>query len=150
MESRGTRDPRGNRPKSRTKYPRHMRIAVEPVLLACCAVEAATALSSPVQIEGVNWVLDASARDVTVVVLAGTITTLQRDAIASRIANAPEPRAVVAYGVCASTGGPYWDSDAVVPGWPQAHLVVPGCPPAPTAFWQSVVEAAKVVRNDPR
>ena len=122
-----------------------MRVAVDPVLLACCAVEVATALHAVPDAEGIVWVLDDAARDVTVVVLAGTITTANRDAVGARVAAAPEPRAVVAYGVCASSGGPYWDSGAVVGGWPVAQLFVPGCPPPPSVFWGSVARAAREV-----
>ena len=124
-----------------------MRVAVVPVLLACCAVEAATALHHPPAVDGITWVLDDGARDVTVVVLAGTITLAQRPHIESMIADIPTPRAVVAFGVCAASGGPYWDSDVVVPGWAQADRLLPGCPPPAEMLWQSVMDAALAVTH---
>lgn len=47
---------------------------------------------------------------------------------------------VVAYGVCTITGGPYWDSYAVVRGI-EADVVVPGCPPRPEALRDAVLAA---------
>ena len=118
-----------------------MRVAVRPVFLACCAVEVATALTDPPTVEGLQWVEESP--DVTVVVIAGTITDGNRDLVERAVFEAANPRAVVAYGVCASSGGPYWDS--VVQGWPSADLFVPGCPPPPPVMWAAVAQAAKQV-----
>lgn len=120
-----------------------MRVGVKPVLLACCAVEAATAVHRPVERDDMTWILDDGDRDVTVVVIAGTITHANRDVVHGAIDSTPDPKAVVAYGVCASSGGPYWDSPSVVQGWPTAHLFVPGCPPPPPVFWSAVAAAAQ-------
>lgn len=130
------------------RYPAVMRVAVQPMLLACCAMEAATALRCPPVVDGMEWVLDHGTRDVTVVVLAGTITEGKQQAVLALIDAAPHPRAVIAFGVCASSGGPYWDSYAVAPGWDSADLFVPGCPPPPQVFWTAVAEAAKAVVVD--
>lgn len=118
-----------------------MRVAVEPILLACCAVEVATALHEPQPCDGIEWV--ASAPDLTVIVIAGTITTATAPTIAARIEAIHGPQTVVAYGVCASTGGPYWDSHTVVQGWPQADLFVPGCPPPSRVLWNAIARAAR-------
>ena len=44
---------------------------------------------------------------------------------------------MVAYGVCACSGGPYWDSYAVTKGVDTlvpVDVYVPGCPPTPDAL----------------
>jgi NADH-quinone oxidoreductase subunit B len=75
-----------------------------------------------------------STIDANVLVIAGTVTEALSEVVRKAYANLPEPKKVIAFGVCAITGGPYWDSYAVVPG---AHnlipvdLNVPGCPPTP-------------------
>jgi len=76
-----------------------------------------------------------------VVVVSGTVTdrlapavAAIADACAARGAGAP---AVVSFGACASSGGPYWDSYAVTKGVDQLVAVdvfVPGCPPPPEAL----------------
>lgn len=120
-----------------------MRVAVEPILLACCAVEVASALHTPADIADIVWASHDEPRDVTVVVIAGTITTENKPVIEARIEATAGLRAVIAYGVCASSGGPYWDSATVVQGWTDADLFVPGCPPPDRVFWDAVAEAAR-------
>ena len=118
-----------------------MRVAIRPLLLACCAAEVATALAQPPALASVQWVEDEP--EVTVVVIAGTITLAHVPLVQATVDAVTGPRAVVAYGVCASSGGPYWDSDTVLQGWQAADLFVPGCPPPARVLWSSVVRAAE-------
>lgn len=104
--------------------------------LACCGVEVRDARRSAQSVGQVlpDDDLDFGAADLNVLVVAGTVTTALAPALARAYAALPEPRAVLAFGACAATGGPYWDSYSVLPG---AHEVVPvdawvpGCPPRP-------------------
>lgn len=120
-----------------------MRVAVEPILLACCAVEVATAMHAPEPVDGITWVAAQDAPDITVVLIAGTITHATAPLVADRVGAAVGRRAVVAYGVCASSGGPYWDSASVVQGWADADYFVPGCPPPASVLWAAVAAAAR-------
>ena len=109
--------------------------AVEVVhaALACCALEVDAAVAVGVLRAGADG--DPAPRQV-VLVVAGTVT----DAIAPAVVAARDQvgaGAVIAYGVCASTGGPYWDSPTVTKGIDQLLPVdhyVPGCPPSPQAL----------------
>ncbi len=106
--------------------------------LACCGVEVREARRIAETLGGATDPepeLEAADRDtLNVLVVAGTVTTALAPALAEAYAALPEPRAVLAFGACAATGGPYWDSYSVLPG---AHEVVPvdawvpGCPPRP-------------------
>ena len=106
--------------------------------LACCGVEVREARRAA-DLLGALAGTDAGddqqrAADLSVLVVAGTVTTRLAPELAAAHAALPEPRAVLAFGACAATGGPYWDSYSVLPG---AHEVipvdvwVPGCPPRP-------------------
>ena len=92
---------------------------------------------------------DDGLPELHVLVVAGTVTTRLAPALAAAHAALPEPRAVLAFGACAATGGPYWDSYSVLPG---AHEVVPvdvwvpGCPPRPADL---VAGLQEVLRGRP-
>lgn len=120
-----------------------MRVAVDPILLACCAVEVATALRTLPAPQGIE-VVDTDP-EVTVVIIAGTITAATAEFVQQRIDGVRGPRAVIAYGVCASSGGPYWDSHAVLQGWPEADRFVPGCPPPAAVLWGAIETVAREV-----
>lgn len=117
-------------------------LMVVDISLACCAIEmeAATTLhaahdatsdGTPPHREQVTL----QAGDTVAVVVAGTVT----DAVMAHVEQivARHDAKVVSFGVCASSGGPYWDSYAVTKGIGQLLEVdrfVPGCPPTPAAL----------------
>ncbi|HQR79631.1 MAG TPA: NADH-quinone oxidoreductase subunit B [Actinomycetota bacterium] len=106
---------------------------VSYVNLACCGVEAGSEAAR---------LATAAVADLPgphVVVVAGTVTRAAADLVTEQIEAVPQPRLVVAYGVCSIAGGPYWDSYAVVAGIP-ADVVVPGCPPRPEALRDALRE----------
>lgn len=103
--------------------------------MACCSVEAAAGLT---EFAGISTELsDLGARHsaLNVLVVAGTVTRLNSHLVRAAFDRLPEPRAVVAFGVCTISGGPYWDSYAVLPGVGDlvpVAVFVPGCPPHPS------------------
>lgn len=103
--------------------------------LACCGVEAGSEAGR----QAASALADVPGP--TVVVVAGTVTTAAATLVAEEIAAVPEPRLVVAYGVCTISGGPYWDSPAVRAI--DADVVVPGCPPRPDALARAVLGALR-------
>ncbi len=111
--------------------------------LACCGLEIRAAMRLPDLSGAIAAGVSGSPggdgpapaeADLNVLVVAGTITLATADAVREAYEALPEPRAVLAFGACAISGGPYWDSYAIVPG---AHrlvpvdVVLPGCPPRP-------------------
>ena len=51
-----------------------------------------------------------------VLLVSGTVTTRLAPLVQELHARLPQPVAVVAFGACASSGGPYWDCYSVVNG----------------------------------
>lgn len=117
--------------------------------LACCGVEA-----SSVDLVDGAWNEAQSTNSISaaehILVIAGTLTQALIPTLMSAYEALVEPKVVVAFGACAITGGPYWDSYSVIPGADQVVPVdihVPGCPPSPqelaTALRQAIEMASK-------
>ncbi len=101
--------------------------------LACCGVEA-----SSVDLVDSAWTAAQSTSAISaaehILVIAGTVTQALIPTVQSAYDALLEPKVVVAFGACAITGGPYWDSYSVIPGADQivpVDIYVPGCPPSP-------------------
>ncbi|MCX8527041.1 MAG: hypothetical protein ORN20_02770 [Candidatus Nanopelagicales bacterium] len=115
-------------------------VEVAHVALACCSLEVDSAVAGGLLRPVEPW--DVPPGHV-VLLVSGTVT----DALAPAVVNASKDlkaTAVIAYGVCASTGGPYWDSPTVTKGIDQLLPVaryVPGCPPRPEALVWAISEA---------
>ena len=111
-----------------------LTLTVLNVGLACCAVEAMVAALE----SGAGAVPYAGpAREPQVLLVSGTVTAKLGPLVQELHASLPGAVRVVAFGACASSGGPYWDSYSVVSGIDQlvpVDLYVPGCPPSPHAL----------------
>ena len=110
--------------------------------LACCGVEA-----SSVDLVDGAWNLAQSTNSISaaehILVIAGTLTEALIPTVKSAYDALLEPKVVVAFGACAITGGPYWDSPPVSKGIDQfveVSTYVAGCPPRPDAFIQASQE----------
>lgn len=109
-------------------------LRVHSLELACCSVEVSEALArlgSPPARPG----LEEEGRT-HVLLVSGTVTRTSVADVRAAWESLPEPRVAVAFGACTITGGPYWDSYAVLPGLDgvvPATVHVPGCPPRPEA-----------------
>lgn len=112
---------------------------VVDVGLACCTLEFEAATSGRER-AAVDRLDDLPAGTRVVVVISGTVTDRLTEpvlTIISRVRAAVPSATVVAFGACASAGGPYWDSYSVTKGIDQLTSVdayVPGCPPPPQAL----------------
>lgn len=136
---------RGKRPSSWTDYRWHMfeayRVAQDDGLvvrvmnigLACCALEIGSAITQGLLVPAGEVRPD----DRQILLISGTVTNLLAPAVLAAWSAVPEPKAVVSFGACANTGGPYWDAPTVLPGVDEVIPVavyIPGCPPTPEAL----------------
>lgn len=113
-------------------------VAVELVNigLACCSLEVEAAVAS-----GALAAEDGTERDPesTVLLVSGTVTRVLAPAVIRAWERVGDrgPVRVLAFGACATSGGPYWDAPTVVPGVDALIPVsryVPGCPPGPDSL----------------
>lgn len=128
------------------------RLQVVPLNLACCGVvlaagmQALAAAVDPVAVdpaaaaESMAGIAADTEIDLHVLVVAGTVTPAFTPRIEAAWAALPDPKVAIGFGVCTLSGGPYWDSYAVLPGVPpQLHpRCVPGCPPRPEALREAL------------
>lgn len=124
--------------------------------LACCAVEAAAVdlvedaiahLPEPQSVKQISVTTD-TAKLSNILVVAGTITKALIPTVQKVYESLAEPRVVIAFGVCAISGGPYWDSYSVVNGADElipVDVMVPGCPPAPEDLAKAIATAQALV-----
>lgn len=121
-----------------------VEVRVLPLGLACCAVEVDAAVAAGLLVPS-DALPDAPEVGTSVLVVAGTVTVPLVPVLEQAVASIPGPVSVLAFGACASTGGPYWDAPTVVNG---ADVVVPvrqyvpGCPPRPEALVDALLALA--------
>jgi NADH-quinone oxidoreductase subunit B len=116
-------------------------IRVGSVGLACCAVEVDSAVRLGLLTP--ERPAEPKARE-TALLVAGTVTVPLAAALRRVVADQRSrgPLRVVAFGACATSGGPYWDAPSVLAGADREIAVdyyVPGCPPRPDALVAALV-----------
>ncbi len=120
-----------------------IRLVVAQAGLACCTVEVDAAVADGLLVPAP----DAPAGPVLLLV-AGTITEPLVPALRALAGSLPPGSRAVAFGACATSGGPYWDAPMVVngvdevTGLPAVAAYVPGCPPSPAALIAALRELA--------
>lgn len=111
--------------------------------LACCAIEFISASMARHDFIRLGVIPFAPGpRQSDLMVVSGTVTDKMAPAIRRLYDQMPEPKYVISFGACATSGGPYWDSYCVTKGVDQlipVDVYVPGCPPRPEALLHGIV-----------
>jgi NADH-quinone oxidoreductase subunit B len=105
-----------------------------PFVTACCGMEFMATAASKYDIARFGAEFPRfSPRQADLLIIVGTITERQGPALRRIYDQMAEPKWVVAFGVCASTGG-FYQNYSTMPGADQivpVDVYIPGCPPRP-------------------
>ncbi len=105
--------------------------------LACCAIEMIAAGTARHDISRYGSELfRASPRQADLLIVSGRVSNKMAPVIKRIYDQMPEPKWVIAMGICASAGGPF-NNYAIIQGVDKIFPVdvyVPGCPPRPEAL----------------
>ncbi|MEM2851421.1 MAG: NADH-quinone oxidoreductase subunit NuoB [Candidatus Bathyarchaeia archaeon] len=111
-----------------------------------CDIEIVAALTPRYDAERLGCLLVGSPRHADVLLVTGPVTRQMISRVIRVYEQVPEPKAVVAVGACAASGGPFVGSyviegplDGIIP----VDAYVLGCPPRPEAIVRGIVMAVK-------
>ena len=119
--------------------------------LACCAIEMMATVGPRFDVARFGAeALRFSPRQADLMIVSGTVTKKMATAVKKFYDQMPEPKWVIAMGVCSSSGGMY-DSYAVVQGIDMilpVDVYVPGCPPRPDAVLDAILKLQKQIERE--
>ena len=122
-----------------------------PLGLSCCGIELMAMIGPKFDIS--RFGAEAarfSPRQCDLLIVAGTLTWKMAQACRTIYDQMPDPKWVIAMGVCSSSGGMY-DSYAVVQGVDSilpVDVYVPGCPPRPDAVIDAILKLQKKIERE--
>ena len=112
--------------------------------LACCAIELMDFGASRIDAERKGYLLFRSTpRQCDVMIVAGWVTKSMAPRVKRLYEQMSKPNYVIAYGECATSGGPWWESYNIIQGVDQiipVDVYVAGCPPRPENLFNALMK----------
>jgi NADH-quinone oxidoreductase subunit B len=122
-----------------------------PFVTACCGMEFFSVSGPRYDIDRFGAALPRfTPRQADLLMVVGTITQRQAPILRRVYEQMAEPKWVVSFGACTSSGGPY-DNYAVLQGIDRivpVHLYIPGCPPRPEAVLDGLIKLQNRVQHE--
>jgi NADH-quinone oxidoreductase subunit B len=123
-----------------------------PFVTACCAMEFMTVASSRYDLDRFGAALPRfSPRQADLLMVVGTVNLKQAPILKRVYESIAEPKWVVAFGVCASTGG-FYDNYATMQGIDRVipvDVYIPGCPPRPEQVIDGIMLLQQKIQGQP-
>jgi len=123
-----------------------------PFVTACCGMEYMATAASRHDMDRFGAAVPRfSPRQADVLWVVGTVAHKNAPVLRRIYEQMAEPKWVIAFGVCASTGG-FYDNYATVPGIDHiipVDVYIPGCPPRPEAVMDAILMLQDQIRNEP-
>ena len=120
--------------------------------LACCAIELMDFGSARIDAERKGYLMfRGTPRQCDVMIVAGWVTKSMVPEIKRMYEQMSSPRYVVAFGECATCGGPWWESYNIVKGIDEVlpvDVFVAGCPPRPENLFGALMKLQKKVNGN--
>ena len=115
-----------------------------------CDIEFLACLTPTYDVERFGVLHVGNPKHADVLVVTGSVNHRNRHVLKNVYDQMPEPKVVVAMGVCAATGGIFADCYNVAGGVGTVIPVdvhVPGCPPKPEAMIDGIIEAVGILEK---
>jgi NADH-quinone oxidoreductase subunit B len=136
--------------ESAVNWARKFSLFNYPFVTACCGMEFMSTAAPKYDIARFGAEFPRfSPRQSDLLIIVGTITERQGPALRRIYEQMCEPKWVIAFGVCASTGG-FYQNYSTMPGADQVvpvDVYIPGCPPRPEGLIYGMMKLQQLVKD---